>query len=209
MSWAIYFEFWKNYAQNLVFSSSSRFGFSLVSSSSESERSTSWKVYRNGEIECTFEGSVDLETSSRSCLVSKRDKLWAFVILWNFVRRTQWWKDVPLGPPDIILGIFEAFKVDTNPNKIDLSVGAYRDEIGRPYVLRSILKAEQNIVDKRQDKTSDSDIGSELFRNVTFRLAVGDKLFSRPHVSVQVSFFSFSFSSLLALTCFDEKTFRI
>lgn len=89
----------------------------------------------------------------------------------------------------MILGIFESFKVDTNPNKIDLSVGAYRDEFGKPYVLRSILKAEQNLVDKKLTKeTNDDDIrGSKYFREVTFRLAVGDKLSDRPHVSVQVS----------------------
>lgn len=110
---------------------------------------------------------------------------------------------MPLGPPDIILGIFEAYKVDQNPNKIDLSVGAYRDEAGKPYVLRSILKAEQKIVDKRMSKEIDSDIGSKYFREVTFRLAVGDKLFNRPHVSVQVSqhsLVSFSFH-LLQLIC--------
>jgi hypothetical protein len=108
--------------------------------------------------------------------------------------RTQWWKDVPLGPPDIILGIFEAFKVDSNPNKIDLSVGAYRDELGRPYVLKSVLQAEQNIVDRMPDKLSESDIGSDYFREVTFRLAVGDKLYDRPHASVQVSRFHFRWS---------------
>jgi aspartate aminotransferase, mitochondrial len=98
-----------------------------------------------------------------------------------------------MGQPDIILGIFEAFKVDTNPNKIDLSVGAYRDEIGRPFVLKSVLKAEQNIVDRMPDKVSESDIGSEYFREVTFRLAVGDNLYDRPHASVQVSKFSLNF----------------
>jgi aspartate aminotransferase, mitochondrial len=102
---------------------------------------------------------------------------------------------VPLGPPDIILGIFEAFKVDQNPNKIDLSVGAYRCEFGKPYVLKSILKAEQNLVDRMPNKESESDIGSKYFRDVTFRLAVGEKLLDRPHVSVQVSErFSSSFS---------------
>lgn len=99
---------------------------------------------------------------------------------------TQWWKDVPLGPPDIILGIFEAFKVDQNPNKIDLSVGAYRCEHGKPYVLKSILKAERQLVDRMPDKESKSDIGSDFFRDVTFRLAVGEKLLDRSHVSVQV-----------------------
>lgn len=107
----------------------------------------------------------------------------------NRSKSTQWWKDVPLGPPDIILGIFEAFKVDENPNKIDLSVGAYRDNHGKPYVLKSVLKAEQNLVDKMQNKESDGEIGSDYFREVTFRLAVGssDKLFNRSHASVQVS----------------------
>lgn len=87
----------------------------------------------------------------------------------------------------MILGIYEAHKVDPNPNKVDLTVGAYRDENGKPYVLKTILKAEQQIVDKRLSKESDNDIGSEFFRDVTFRLAVGDELKDRRHVSVQVS----------------------
>lgn len=122
--------------------------------------------------------------------------------MFNPFKSTQWWKDVPLGPPDIILGIFEAFKVDTNPNKIDLSVGAYRDNHGKPYVLKSILKAEQNLVDTMQSKESDGEVGSDYFREVTFRLAVGasDKLFNRSHASVQVIsvFFSFSFCCLFS-----------
>jgi aspartate aminotransferase len=85
------------------------------------------------------------------------------------------------------LGIYEAHKVDPNPSKVDLTVGAYRDENGKPYVLKTILKAEQQIVDKQLSKESESDIGSEFFRDVTFRLAVGDKLRDRRHVSVQVS----------------------
>lgn len=125
----------------------------------------------------------------------------------SFLNRSQWWKDVPLGPPDVILGIFEAFKEDTNPYKIDLTVGAYRDNLGKPYVLRSILKAEQNIVDQRQEKTGDGDIGSEYFREVTYRLAVGDKLFDRPHVSVQVSCY-IKFKPLLLFTIREERINR-
>ncbi|XP_070508487.1 aspartate aminotransferase, mitochondrial-like [Chironomus tepperi] len=97
---------------------------------------------------------------------------------------TSWWKDVPLGPPDVILGIYEAHKVDPNPNKVDLTVGAYRCENGKPYVLKTVLKAEQNIVDKKLSKEY-NDIGSDYFREVTYRLAVGEELCDRPHVSVQ------------------------
>ena len=45
-----------------------------------------------------------------------------------------------LGPPDAILGITEAYKKDTNPKKINLGVGAYRDDNGKPYVLPSVRK---------------------------------------------------------------------
>ena len=50
------------------------------------------------------------------------------------------WSAVPLGPPDAILGITEAFKADPAPEKINLGVGAYRDEAGKPYVLNCVKK---------------------------------------------------------------------
>ena len=33
-----------------------------------------------------------------------------------------------MGPPDAILGVTEAFKRDNNPKKMNLGVGAYRDD---------------------------------------------------------------------------------
>lgn len=50
------------------------------------------------------------------------------------------WSGVPLGPPDAILGITEAFKADPAAEKINLGVGAYRDEGGKPYVLNCVRK---------------------------------------------------------------------
>ena len=57
-----------------------------------------------------------------------------------FSFHSSWWSQVELGPPDPILGVTEAFKRDTNPNKINLGVGAYRDDEGKPYVLPSVKK---------------------------------------------------------------------
>lgn len=45
-----------------------------------------------------------------------------------------------MGPPDPILGVTEAFKRDTNSKKMNLGVGAYRDDNGKPYVLPSVRK---------------------------------------------------------------------
>lgn len=50
------------------------------------------------------------------------------------------WSNVPQGPPDPILGVTEAFKADKNPKKMNLGVGAYRDDNNKPYVLPSVRK---------------------------------------------------------------------
>jgi aspartate aminotransferase, mitochondrial len=57
-----------------------------------------------------------------------------------------------MGPPDAILGVTEAFKKDTNPKKINLGVGAYRDDNGKPFVLPSVEKAENILASKQLDK---------------------------------------------------------
>uniref|UniRef100_A0A673VKR7 Aspartate aminotransferase n=1 Tax=Suricata suricatta TaxID=37032 RepID=A0A673VKR7_SURSU len=55
-------------------------------------------------------------------------------------RASSWWTHVEMGPPDPILGVTEAFKRDTNSKKMNLGVGAYRDDNGKPYVLPSVRK---------------------------------------------------------------------
>lgn len=45
-----------------------------------------------------------------------------------------------MGPPDPILGVSEAFKKDTSPKKMNLGVGAYRDDQGKPFVLSCVRK---------------------------------------------------------------------
>jgi aspartate aminotransferase len=69
-----------------------------------------------------------------------------------FARSSSWWSNVEMGPPDAILGISEAFKRDTSPRKMNLGVGAYRDDAGKPYVLPSVRQAESIIQGSNMDK---------------------------------------------------------
>lgn len=62
------------------------------------------------------------------------------------------WAHVQAGPPDPILGVTEAFKRDQDPRKINLGVGAYRDENGKPYVLPSVRQAEELVIKAKGDK---------------------------------------------------------
>ena len=50
-----------------------------------------------------------------------------------------------MGPPDAILGVSEAFKRCTDSNKMNLGVGAYRDDQGKPFVLPCVREAEAQI----------------------------------------------------------------
>lgn len=51
------------------------------------------------------------------------------------------WKVEGLPPKDPILSIGANFKAETDPRKVNVSVGAYRDENGKPCVLPSVKKA--------------------------------------------------------------------
>jgi aspartate aminotransferase, mitochondrial len=50
----------------------------------------------------------------------------------TLVARASTFANVKEGPPDAILGITEAFKKDSFPEKINLGVGAYRKTIPDP-----------------------------------------------------------------------------
>jgi aspartate aminotransferase len=56
-------------------------------------------------------------------------------------------------PPDPILGIISAYAADSNPKKIDLGIGVYRDEQGNTPILECVKKAEQ-ILDSTQTTKS-------------------------------------------------------
>ena len=91
------------------------------------------------------------------------------------LRRTiKVWANVPMAPPDPILGITEAFKKDSNPNKINLGVGAYRDDKGKPWILPSVRKAEQLL--RESDKEYDPISGNAKFCQLSQELTFGKKM---------------------------------
>lgn len=86
----------------------------------------------------------------------------------------SFWANVEEGPPDAILGITEAFKKDSNPNKINLGAGTYRDDNGKPYVLNCIRKADQILIDKKLDKEYAGIAGVSEFLKGSANLAFGE-----------------------------------
>ena len=53
---------------------------------------------------------------------------------------------ITAAPPDAILGLTEAFKKDSRSDKVNLSVGVFKDDQGRTPVLKCVKEAEIDLV---------------------------------------------------------------
>jgi len=53
---------------------------------------------------------------------------------------------VPVNPPDPILNLSTGYKKDTFAKRVNLGIGAYRDDEGKPYVFPVVRKTEQSII---------------------------------------------------------------
>ena len=85
----------------------------------------------------------------------------------------SWWSGVPAGPKDPILGVTEAFKEDKSPNKLNLGVGAYRDENNKPVVIKSVATASQRLSDRRLNNEYAPIAGDPDFIAAAIALAYG------------------------------------
>ncbi|KAK8811322.1 hypothetical protein WA158_003057 [Blastocystis sp. Blastoise] len=59
------------------------------------------------------------------------------------------WESVVIPTPDPIFRVQERLAKDTNPNKVGLGIGAYRDGEGKPYVFQSVREAEKRLCCKK------------------------------------------------------------
>lgn len=84
------------------------------------------------------------------------------------------WSHVEKAPEDPILGVSVAFNKDTDPRKINLGVGAYRDDNGKPFVLQSVRKAETIIFDKNLDHEYLPIVGHVGFNQAAAKLLLGE-----------------------------------
>ena len=77
-------------------------------------------------------------------------------------------------PADPILGLLAKYREDTNPKKIDLGVGVYKNEAGETAILDCVKKAEQHRIDTETTKVYIGPTGSPLFNEKMTALIFGD-----------------------------------
>jgi aspartate/tyrosine/aromatic aminotransferase len=76
-------------------------------------------------------------------------------------------------PPDAILGLTEAFRKDTNPNKVNLGVGVYKDATGNTPILATVKQAEDRLLQREKTKTYLPIDGLPSFNTATQELLFG------------------------------------
>lgn len=86
---------------------------------------------------------------------------------------STFWSKVTKGPEDPILGVTIAFNKDPSPSKVNLGVGAYRDDNGKPFILSSVKKAEKKINEGNPDHEYGPINGLATFNKVVQELQFG------------------------------------
>lgn len=82
---------------------------------------------------------------------------------------------IQAAPADPILGLNDAYKNDTKPNKINLGVGVYKDEQGNTPILKAVKQAEERLLTKEKTKSYLSIEGAPEYRSAVQTLLFGNE----------------------------------
>jgi aspartate aminotransferase len=77
--------------------------------------------------------------------------------------------------PDPILALMAAFRADSDPRKVDLGVGVYRDDRGETPVLKAVREAEAAVLAHQTTKTYVAASGNAAFNEAIEHLVLGDQ----------------------------------
>ena len=83
---------------------------------------------------------------------------------------------VPVNPPDAIFGLNEQFKKDSSDQKVNLTVGVYKDANGQTPIMDAVKKAEQILLKNSTTKSYLPIDGSAAYRSSVAELVLGDAL---------------------------------
>jgi len=90
------------------------------------------------------------------------------------IRSFSHWSQYEMGPPDPIVGLNEAFAADNSSSKVNLGVGAYRNDDGLPWVLPCVREAELKIINGNMDHEYLGMVGDPEFVNLALKFAYGE-----------------------------------
>jgi len=76
-------------------------------------------------------------------------------------------------PADPILNLSVLYRQDTNPNKVDLGVGVYKDETGHTAIMEAVARAEERLLTEEDTKAYVGMAGSKRFCDLLAQVTLG------------------------------------
>ena len=76
-------------------------------------------------------------------------------------------------PADPILNLSVLYRQDTNPNKVDLGVGVYKDETGHTAIMEAVSRAEERLLVEEDTKAYVGMAGSKRFCDLLAKVTLG------------------------------------
>jgi len=85
-------------------------------------------------------------------------------------------QSLPRLPADPILGLMASYRADTNPKKIDLGIGVYKDANGNTPVMAAVKEAENRILNSQITKSYVGPTGDANYNETVAKLVFGEKI---------------------------------
>jgi aspartate aminotransferase len=85
-------------------------------------------------------------------------------------------EQLPVLPPDPILGLAAACRADPNPEKVDLTIGIYMDEAGVCPVFKAVQAAQRQLIEEEVTKAYIAPQGDPAFIEGITGLVLGEAL---------------------------------
>ncbi|HCH32532.1 MAG TPA: aromatic amino acid aminotransferase [Oceanospirillaceae bacterium] len=76
-------------------------------------------------------------------------------------------------PADPILNLSVLYRQDTNPNKVDLGVGVYKDETGHTAIMEAVARAEERLLTEEDTKAYVGMAGSKRYCELMSQATLG------------------------------------
>uniref|UniRef100_A0A915J3T1 Aspartate aminotransferase n=1 Tax=Romanomermis culicivorax TaxID=13658 RepID=A0A915J3T1_ROMCU len=88
---------------------------------------------------------------------------------------TSHFAEIKVGPPIEVFQVNKSFQDDKDPKKVNLSIGAYRDDQGKPWVLPAVREAERSLAaDNSLNHEYFPILGFEAFSQAATLLLLGE-----------------------------------